>query len=125
VSKPGFYRSYIAESVIPPYTLANFGLADGTATAANDGTKFLVGATQIVGADAIGDQVDICRDALPEVTYGGVVAKGDPLTSDANGFAIKAAPAPGAKMFIVGYAEVDGVAGDIGYYFASPDIVNG
>jgi hypothetical protein len=115
--KPGFYRSYVAESVIPPYRMACFGVAAGSATQAVDGSKFLCGVTQIVGADAIGDQVDICRDGLPEVQYGGVVTKGDPLTSDADGKAITAQ----AGQHFLGYAEVDGVEDDIGLIFISPD----
>ncbi len=115
--KPGFYRSYIALAAILAYRIVNFGADDGTVAPAVDGSKFLVGTTQIVGADDAGDQVDICRDGLPEVQYGGVVAKGDPLTSDADGKAIKAVEG----NYIIGYAEVDGVEDDIGLYFASPD----
>jgi hypothetical protein len=97
--------------------MACYGAADNSVVAAVDGSKFLVGVTQIVGADKAGDQVDICRDDLPEVQYGGIVAKGDPLTADADGKAIKAQ----AGNYILGYAEMDGVEDDIGLIFISPD----
>jgi hypothetical protein len=81
--------------------------------------------THQLGAEAAGDPVDIAKGGLPEVTLGGIVAAGDPLTADANGKAIKAEPAAGSNVRIVGFAEVAGIAGDrIPFQFA-PGVMQG
>jgi len=115
--KPGKYHSYLCEGVIPPYRLANFGVADNSSKQAVDAASPLIGVTQIVGGED-GLQVDICRDGLPEVQYGGVVTKGDRLTSDADGKAIATVT---AGDWVIGIAEVSGVEDDIGMVFISPD----
>ena len=51
---------------------------------------------------------------MPEVEYGGTVAAGDLLTSDAQGRAVIASPASGTNARIVGIAEYSGALGDIG-----------
>lgn len=58
---------------------------------------------------ALGATVDVIRSGTPAVEYGGNVSAGDPLTSDAQGRAVVAASGRYA-----GFAEVAGVAGDIG-----------
>lgn len=115
--KPGLYRSYIAIAAVLAYRMVNFGAADNTVAPAVDGSKFIPGVTQIVGANEAGQQVDICRDGMPEVEYGAAVSKGDRLTADAEG---RAVPADPGEWFL-GYAEVDGSEGDIGIIFISPD----
>ncbi|REM14738.1 DUF2190 domain-containing protein, partial [Mycobacterium tuberculosis] len=72
-----------------------------------------------------GDRIDGVRLGIAEVEYGGAVAAGDPLTSDASGRAIVAAPAAGANARLVGFAEVAGVLGDIGSVFISPCVMQG
>lgn len=119
MSKPGFYRSYLCEGDIPPYRMAKFGVADNSVTLAVDAAHPIIGVTQIVeGADGL--QVDICRDALPEIQIGGVVTKGDRLTADAAGKGI--ATTTGGD-WILGIAEDSGVEDDIIRIYISPDKV--
>ena len=47
-----------------------------------------IGISGRLGASVSGDRCDVTRAGLEEVQYGGTVAAGDPLTSDANGKAI-------------------------------------
>ena len=61
-------------------------------------------------AAASGETVDVVRTGVTPVLYGGAVTRGDALTADATGKAVKAA----ATNQVIGYAEVSGVAGDIG-----------
>jgi hypothetical protein len=56
---------------------------------------------------------------ISPVVYGGAITRGDPLTSDGNGKAVKAV----AGQSIVGYAMISGVASDIGYCLISPQIL--
>lgn len=103
-------RNYIATAAIGAYLIVKHSANDGEVTQASAATDTLLGVTEGI-APAAGERVDIVLSGLADVTYGGNVAKGDPLTSDANGKAIKATVA-GSR--IIGFAEVAGVANDIG-----------
>ena len=59
-----------------------------------------------------GERLDIIRDDLAEVEFGGTVTRGQALTSDASGKAV-AATVTGSR--VIGYAEVSAVAGDIAW----------
>ena len=48
-----------------------------------------------------------------EVTAGGTIKAGDPVTSDSSGQAIKAAPNAGVTVNVVGRAYEDAVSGDV------------
>lgn len=103
-------RNYLAPAAIGAFLIAKHGANDGEAAQASAATDALMGVTDAV-APAAGERTDIVKSGIADVTYGGNVAKGDPLTSDANGKAIKATVA-GSRL--IGYAEVAGVSGDIG-----------
>lgn len=118
-------KSYTAEGVIPPYRIVKFGAADGGVLVAAAATDKLIGVTGRLGLAAIGDRGDVGRLGIDEVEYGGAVASGDPLTSDAVGRAVVAAPAAGANVRIIGFAEVAGVLGDIGSLYISPCSLQG
>lgn len=105
-------RTYTAGAAIAAKRIVKFS-ADYTViqgAAANDA---LIGVADLA-AVATGDRVDVSREGLVDVEYGGTVARGDLLTSDATGRAVTAAPAAGVNNRIVGIAEVSGVVGDIG-----------
>jgi hypothetical protein len=91
----------------------------GPATAA---TQPLVGTTNRLGVSAAGTMVDIERSNIPQVTLGGPVSAGDPLTSNATSRAIRATA---AGQRIIGFAEQPGVAGDIIDYRAAPGLFAG
>lgn len=57
-----------------------------------------------------GDTVDMVINGYPQVEYGGTVARGTAVTSDADGKAVAAA----AGDQILGYAGFSAVDGDIG-----------
>ena len=103
-------RNYLAPAAIGAFLLVKHAATDGEVAQASAATDALMGVTDTV-APAAGERVDVIKSGLADVTYGGNVAKGDPLTSDGNGKAIKATVA-GSRL--IGYAEVAGVAGDIG-----------
>lgn len=103
-------RNYIATAAIGAYLIVKHSATDGEVTQASAATDALLGVTEGI-APAIGERVDIVKSGLADVTYGGTVAKGDPLTTDAAGKAIKATVA-GSRL--IGFAEIAGVAGDVG-----------
>ncbi|MDE2467551.1 MAG: DUF2190 family protein [Bradyrhizobium sp.] len=100
--------------------------ADGSVSVAGAGGP----ATALFGVNddialANGDYGDIVKAGIADVVFGGVIAAGDPLTSDVNGNAVKAAPAAGVNVRIIGFAEVAGVAGDIGQVNIAPGVIQG
>lgn len=118
-------KNYTAEGAIPAYRIVKFGAADGGVLLAAAGTDKLVGVNDRIAFTVAGDRGDVVRLGIAEVEYGGNVAAGDPLTSDAQGRAVVAAPAAGANVRVIGFAEVAGVLGDIGSLFISPCVMQG
>ena len=108
-------KTYIAGAAIPKRRIVKFGVSDGRVIpgAGAAVTEFLIGVTTEVDV-LTGEPVDVIRSGLADVEYGGVVVRGSPLTSDATGRAVAAAPAVGVNNRIIGYAEVSAVAGDVG-----------
>lgn len=112
-------KSHEASAAIGAYLIVAFSDAANSskvATAAS-ATGPLAGTTGQVGASAAGVMVDVEKLGIPKVTLGGTVGAGDPLTSDANGKAIKATV---AGQRIIGFAEQPGVLNDIIDYRAAP-----
>ncbi|MET3461281.1 capsid cement protein [Variovorax atrisoli] len=120
-----FSKNYSAEGAIPAYRIFKFGAADGGILVGAAATDKLVGITGRIAAAVAGDRIDGVRLGIAEVEYGGNVAAGDPLTSDATGRAVVAAPAAGSNVRLIGFAEVAGALGDIGSVFISPCVMQG
>ncbi|MCW5666485.1 MAG: DUF2190 family protein [Piscinibacter sp.] len=121
----GMGRSYSAEAAIAAYRIVKFGAADGGVLIAAASTDKLVGINGRIAAAAAGDRIDIERSGIALVEYGGTVAAGDLLTSDASGRAIAAAPGAGVNAYVIGQAEVAGVVGDIGSCLVAPGRIQG
>jgi hypothetical protein len=122
---PGLQKNYSAEAPIAAYRIFKFGSADGGILQAAAATDKLVGVTDRFAASVAGDRIDGIRSGIAEVEYGGIVAAGDQLTSDATGRAIVATAAAGANVRVIGVAEVAGVAGDIGSLLIAPGSFQG
>lgn len=118
-------KSLEATTAIPARTLVKFGAADGAGVPAVDGAAFIVGVNGDVDT-AVGERASVHSIGnIADVLYGGTVARGDPLTADAQGRAVTAAPAAGANVYIAGYAEVSGVINDIGSLYVQPGRIQG
>jgi hypothetical protein len=112
MSNIGLTKSYLAEGAIGANLIAKVGANDyGALQAAAVGDK-LIGITTEVAA-ASGERVDVVHEGIADLKIGGAVARGDLLTSDANGQGVTAAPAAGTNNRIVGMAIISGVNGDI------------
>lgn len=99
--------------------------AGSTVREAAAGTDKIVGAAAQMGADAAGDMADVVVDGPVEVVFGGNVSAFDPITADAQGRAVVAAPGAGVTHRIAGFALVDGVVGDIGRVQIAPSLIKG
>ncbi len=106
-------RNFKAEGAIPAFTLVKPGTIDGNVLAAAAVADSIMGVTTDIPA-ALGERTDIILSGVADVLYGGTVARGDWLTTDASGRAVTAAPAAGVNNNVVGRALVSGVLGDVG-----------
>lgn len=109
-------RNYVAATAIAAFRIAAHAATDGEVALATAASAPLMGVNDSVAPEA-GERVDIVKSGLADIEYGGTVAKGDPLTSDAQGRAVAASTA-GTR--IIGFAEVAGVLGDIGLVDIAP-----
>lgn len=109
-------KGYTATTAIPQRTLVKFGAADGTVVPAAAATDLLIGCSSDLDT-AVGERCDVFMNScIAECFYGGTITRGSSVTSDATGKAIVAATGNRA----VGFAEISGVAGDIGTIIVSP-----
>ena len=121
---PGITKAYKAEAAISARRIVKHGTADGTAVQGAAAADKLIGVSTEIDS-AIGETVDVVKTGLADVVYGGTVTRGDPLTSDASGRAVTAAPAAGANARLIGIAEVSGAVGDIGQVAIFPSVMQG
>lgn len=109
---PEFILTYNAEGAITPYTIVKPGANDyGVAQASAVGDS-LLGVTTEIGANDT-ERCDVIHNGTAYTKLGGTVARGDLITTDANGNGVKAAPVAGTNNSIIGRAVVSGVAGDV------------
>lgn len=94
-----------------------------TLVVADASTDLLIGAAGSLGAPANG-LVDIDLVGISEVRFGGNVDHGDPLTANAQGRAVTAAPEAGKVVRIIGFSMVDAANGDIGGYLVAPGVLS-
>lgn len=113
------YKAYTAESGIGKFKICKFGTTVGGAVQAAAAADKMMGVSSEVVVDSA-QRVDIARDGLARVVYGGTVAAGDLLTSDASGNAVVTTTQGNRYL---GIAEVAGVSGDIGIVLVCPGIV--
>lgn len=117
-------RNYTAEGAIPAYRIVKPGAADGGVLIAAAATDSLMGVCESVGP-ASGERCDIVKSGIADVEFGGTVTRGGPVTADASGKAVAAAPAAGSNVRIIGFAEVSAVAGDIAPVLIAPGVMQG
>lgn len=124
MANPTLIKQGVAEAAIAPYRITKAGTSDGSYLQAAAATDFLNGVCESVGPEA-GERLDVVKAGIADVEFGGTVARGEPVTADASGKAVKAAPAVGANVRIIGFAEVSAVAGDIAPVLIAPGVIQG
>jgi hypothetical protein len=106
------FKNYTAAMAIPAYRILKFSALD-TVTLATAATDSLMGVNSDV-APAIGERCDAVRQGIAFVEAGAAIAQGAPITSDATGRGVTAAPAAGVNNRIIGFAdEAAAAAGDV------------
>lgn len=117
-------KNYISPGAIAAYRIVKMGSNDGEVVQASAAADLLMGVNGEIGS-ASGERVDIHKMGIARIEFGGTVARGAAVTSDANGKAVTAAPAAGANVRIIGFAEVSGVSGDIADVLIAPGLMQG
>jgi hypothetical protein len=127
---PILTKSFAADAEITPYRIVAIGAADGSVKQATASTDALIGVTDSLGSNSA-NRVDVILMGVANVEYGGNVTRGDDLTADSNGKAVKATAhahtentagtytqnatsGAASAARIIGVAMVSGVSGDIG-----------
>ena len=111
-------------AIAAAFTIGKFGADDDTMSLAAAVSDMLAGVFQHATSTG-GDEVRIMLDGITKIKLGGTVTRGQPLTSDASGQAVAAAPAAGANVRIIGIAMASGVAGDIITMLIAPSVMQG
>jgi hypothetical protein len=111
-------------AIAVPFTIGKFGADDDTMSLAAASTDMLAGVFQHATTSG-GDEVRVMLDGITKIKLGGTVTRGQPLTSDASGQAVVAAPAAGTNARVIGIAMASGVSGDIITMLISPSVMQG
>lgn len=115
-----------AGAAVAPRRIVKFGAADGVVIQAAAAADMSIGVSDSLGASAAGDRCEVYTSGPGvEIDVGGNITRGAPITSDANGKAVAAAPAAGANVRIIGFAMASYAAGDIGEFDLSKSVMQG
>jgi hypothetical protein len=108
---PESIRSYVAAANVAGKRLVKFTAAR-TVNIAVDAAAPVIGVSERTGGDA-GKMLDVITGGDAIVVAGAVIAAGAPVTADAQGRAVTAAPAAGVNAWIAGFAvDAATAAGD-------------
>ena len=118
------FKSQLAQAAVAAFLIVRPGTANDTVVPAAAATDLLLGTAD--GLDkATGEMVDLDLRPVAEVRLGGSVTRGQPITSNAAGKGVVAAPAAGANVRIIGFALKSGVAEDVITYLRAPGVMQG
>lgn len=115
-------KNYVAGAAVAAHRIVKPGASDGAVLQGAAATDLLIGVSTELASDS-GARCDVVHAGTPLVQFGGTVTRGQPLTSDANGKAVAAAPAAGAQARIIGFALVSAVDGDIVPFLLAPGYI--
>lgn len=124
MNSPMLIKTYVAGAAIRARRFAVPGASDGAMIEATGPTTLIMGVFEKLDG-AAGGRVDVVLVGITEILLGGTVTRGQPLTSDANGAAVVAAPAAGVNNRIGAFALESGVAGDIIPALVQPCLMQG
>ena len=110
------YKTYAVSGELAPHRLVTL-VGASTVAQADSSAKSLIGVADELGKQSNG-HADIAMSDLPEVEAGGAFSFGDPLTSDAEGRAVKA---ESSGACIIGFALASAAtAGEIVPFLFAP-----
>ena len=105
-------KNFVAGGAIPAGSIVKFGADDNTVVVGAAASDPLLGVVESFDV-ASGERCDVVTHGIAEVKLAGTVTRGGPITSNASGAGVAAAPAAGTNNRIVGFALASGVSGDV------------
>ena len=124
MSNPLFIKNVLAGAAISPFRILKFSAAD-TVIMGAAATDSLIGVSNEVGA-ASGERQDMVLEGIAFVEASAAFAQGAPITSDATGRAVTAAPGAGVNNRLIGFAyEAAAATGDVVRVFLTPSVMQG
>ncbi len=125
MANPLLAVNYVADAAIPINRLVKFGTGDRNVALAAAATDFILGPVNET-AIAIGERADVVRVGIAWVEAGAAIPRGSPITADAVGRAVVAAPGVGVNNRIIGFAdETAAAAGDVIRFMIEPGLMQG
>lgn len=124
MTNPTLTKSYRAEAAVTKRRIVKMGTADGSVLLGAAATDLIFGVSAEIDA-AITEPCDVHVAGIAEVEFGGTVTRGGPVTSDATGRAVAAAPGAGVNNRIVGFALRSAVVGDVAPVLLSQGVMQG
>lgn len=117
---PGLTKSYLTTAAVARRRIVVFS-ADNKVAQAAAATADLIGISDMSANVASGAAADIRRTGIAELDLAGAIARGKPVTADADGKGVLCNPAAGTSASYIGFLEaVTGANGDIGEVFICP-----
>ncbi len=109
-----FIKSFPCSADVAGYRIVKFSdvAASNKVAAGAANTEPLIGISDKMGGLS-GGMVDVILIGPGKLKLGGIVAAGDPITSDANGAGVKLTGAATATRRCIAWAQEPGVSGDI------------
>ena len=119
--------NFVADAAILNNRLVKFGTGDKNVAVAAAASDFLIGVVnEMPPGIAANERVDVVRMGIAWVECGAAVPRGSPITSDAVGRAVVAAPGAGVNNRIIGFADESGAAaGDVIRFVIEPGLMQG
>ncbi|MGA0569640.1 phage cement protein [Variovorax sp. VNK109] len=118
-------KTFVAGAAIAACTIVKHGAADDAVIPAAAATDSLLGVASRDFDTAIGERIDIMTQGVASVKLAGTVTRGGPVTSNAAGLGVAAAPAAGSNVRVIGVAMQSGVAGDVIDVLISQSVMQG
>ncbi len=129
MNNPGLIKKFKAGATIAKNRIVKFGADDNHVIQGAAVSDSLIGVVDFPGplSDTVlvEEGVDVVLNGVAEIKLGGTVVRGGPLTSDATGQGVAAAPGAGVNNRIVGFAMASGVTGDIIGVLLNPSTIQG
>lgn len=117
MNNPGLIKKFKAGATIAKHRIVKFGADDNHVIQGAAAGDSLIGICDFPGplsdTCVAEDSIDVVLNGVGEVKLGGTVVRGGPITSDATGQGVAAAPSAGVNARIIGFAMASGVSGDI------------
>lgn len=125
MANPLLATAFVADAAIPINRFVKHGTGDRNVALCTAPTDAILGPVNET-SPALGERVDVVRSGIGWIEAGAAIARGAPVTSDAVGRAVTAAPAVGVNNRIAGFAdEAATAAGDIIRYTIAPGFMQG